>query len=328
MVVASIIIPTYRRPDTLVRAVRSCFVRGEEPYEVIVVDNNPDGSARGSVNALAAEAALPVRYVAEPRPGISHARNTALAAAQGRYLAFLDDDQEAMPGWLASHLETLRRFDADISFGPIHPEFPADAGPLPPFVQRRYTRDENMPSGSRMPARSPLLGSPGISNTVIDRERCLREAAPFDLAYGFAGGEDTLLFREFLRQGRKMVWCAEAAVHETIPAARLTTRYLLRRAFNGGQVSASTWGALKPPDRGRMLAVMAAGLVQASLYALPALVCRACNNGRWPAYAAQVAAGLGKVFCSSRGLMPLYREDRRDPTRTDALDGRQARARS
>lgn len=327
MIVTSIIIPTYCRPHTLIGAMRSCLVQGgNEPYEVIVVDNNPDGSAREAVAALAAESPVPIRYVAEPRPGISHARNTGVAAAKGRYLAFLDDDQAATPGWLEQHLTTLRRFAADVSFGPIHPEFPIPAAAVAPFARRKYTREENMPSGSPMPARSPLLGSPGISNTVIVRGRCIADGRPFDPAYGLAGGEDTLLFRDLLRRGRKMVWCAEAVVHETIPAERLTVRYLLRRAFNNGQVSASTWRALSPPARGRMFVVMIAGIVQAAIFALPALACRLCNHPRWLSYAGQVAAGLGKVFCYSKGLLPLYRAEPRGRPKMGDLERRHSQA--
>src|SRR5436190_17235112 len=125
MIDTSIIIPTYNRTDWVARAIRSCLDQEgvEGGYEIAVVDNNPDGSAADTVAAIAAGSPVPIRYVAEPRPGISHARNTAIAAARGRYLAFLDDDQEAEPGWLAAHHSALRRYDAEVVFGPFHPRF-------------------------------------------------------------------------------------------------------------------------------------------------------------------------------------------------------------
>jgi len=310
MVEISIIIPTYQRPDCLRRAIGSCLVQQGvgTPYEIIVVDNNPDGSAEAEVAAVAASSAVPVRYIAEPRPGISHARNTALAAAKGRYLAFLDDDQEAEPGWLAAHLAAIRRFDADVVFGPFQPRFPVPVERVSSLAQAKFTRDENLATGSRMPARSPILGLPGISNTMVDRERCIAGPLPFDPNFGFAGGEDTLFFRELMRRGCKMIWCNEARVSETIPADRLAVRYLLRRCFKNGQVSALTWGALDPPARGMMALVMFAGMVQTMLFAVPALACRACGHPRWLSFAAQVSSGLGKVFCHPRLLLPIYRE--------------------
>src|SRR5205085_3629016 len=97
MIAVSIVIPTYRRPDMLRTAVDSCLAqRGvTATFEIIVVDNDAAGSARATVDGLAADSAVPIRYVLEDKPGISHARNTGVRHAPGRYLAFLDDDEEA-----------------------------------------------------------------------------------------------------------------------------------------------------------------------------------------------------------------------------------------
>jgi len=91
MVEISVLIPTYLRPDMLRRSVDSVLAqqRVEAPFEIVVVDNDPNESARPTVAEMAAGAAVPIRYVAEPRPGISHARNTAVASAAGRYIAWL-----------------------------------------------------------------------------------------------------------------------------------------------------------------------------------------------------------------------------------------------
>src|SRR5579863_4056039 len=112
MVDTSVVIPTYRRPEDLARAIGSVLAQAgvSASVEIVVVDNDPDGSAQPTVEAIAARSGLPIRYVHERRPGISHARNTGVAQAAGRYLAFLDDDEVADPHWLAPFLATLRRF--------------------------------------------------------------------------------------------------------------------------------------------------------------------------------------------------------------------------
>ena len=77
MIDVSIIIPTYRRPELLAATLASCLaqrgIEGER-VEIVVVDNDPAQSARGTVDLAAARsgAAALLRYVAEPRPGISH----------------------------------------------------------------------------------------------------------------------------------------------------------------------------------------------------------------------------------------------------------------
>src|SRR5829696_2372932 len=65
---------------------------------VLVVDNDPEGSAADVVLGWAERG---VRYVHEPRPGISAARNRALTeAADADALVFFDDDEHPCPGWL------------------------------------------------------------------------------------------------------------------------------------------------------------------------------------------------------------------------------------
>ena len=63
--------------------------------ELLVVDNAPvDSSTRDLVDRYAG-----VRYVTEPRPGLDHARNRAVAEAGGDVIAFTDDDVNVDPGW-------------------------------------------------------------------------------------------------------------------------------------------------------------------------------------------------------------------------------------
>src|ERR1700722_13621551 len=128
----SLAIATQRRPEGLAKAVRSTFAQsGVElsKLELVIVDNDAAPSARAVVEALAAEAPFPLRYVHEPAAGVANARNAALAAASGDLIAFLDDDEEAASGWLAALIDAQARFGADAVFGPVQ-------GRAPPHIQR------------------------------------------------------------------------------------------------------------------------------------------------------------------------------------------------
>lgn len=97
----SIIICTLDRPQDLV----NCLERLSRHqtglrYEVVVVDNNP---ASGLTRPIAAE--YGVRYVAEPRRGVSYARNAGIKAMRGRILVYLDDDVTVAEGWLDRLIE-------------------------------------------------------------------------------------------------------------------------------------------------------------------------------------------------------------------------------
>jgi hypothetical protein len=298
----SVVILTFRRPGDLARAIDS--VRAQRGvatgFEIVVVDNDPDASARLTVAAIAAQSRVPVRYVLEPRPGISQARNAGVAAAAGRYLAFLDDDEAADLDWLAQFLATLRKFSADAAVGPVLPCFPPDAPAIDAYRRRVYTRDARVPTGT------PLLRW-NIGNSIFDKARCFTDAEPFLPRLGRTGGEDTVFLRQLTRRGRKMVWCGEAIVRESVPADRLAPDYLLRRAFRGAQTTTFACTAVKPRELGRALRLMAAGGAQVVLYGPAALALKALNHERWLPVMAKAVAGLGKLLWHPSLHLRLYR---------------------
>jgi succinoglycan biosynthesis protein ExoM len=301
MIDVSVVIPTFRRPEDLTRAIDSVLAQQgvTAAFEILVVDNDPDGSACPVVRVIAAQNTVPIRYVHEPRPGISHARNTGVARAAGRYLAFLDDDEEADPHWLAHFFNTLQHFDADAVVGPVLPRFPSDAD-IDAYRRRVYTRDAGVPTGT------PLLRW-NIGNSIFDKARCFIGPEPFLPRLGRTGGEDTVFLRQLTRRGCKMVWCGEAVAWETVPADRLEPDYLLRRAFRGAQTTTFVCTIVKPRELGRALRLMTAGCVQVLLYGPTALALKAIRHERWLPVMAKAVAGLGKLFWHPSLHLRMYR---------------------
>jgi cellulose synthase/poly-beta-1,6-N-acetylglucosamine synthase-like glycosyltransferase len=302
MIETSIVIPSYRRPEDLERAIGSVLAQQgvATAYEILVVDNDAERSAQPVAERMAAASPVPIRYVCEPRPGISHARNTGVAHAAGRYLAFVDDDEVVDPRWLAHFLDALRRFGADAVVGPVLPRFHKDAGEMDAFHRRMYTRDARVPSGT------PLLLW-NIGNSIFDKARCFVTAEPFLPRLARTGGEDTVFLRQLTGRGCKMVWCGEAVAWETVPEDRLEPGYLLRRAFRGAQTTTFVCTMVKPRELGRALRLMAAGCVQVALYGPPALVLKAINHARWLPTMAKAAGGLGKLFWHPSLHLRMYR---------------------
>ena len=98
---------THERPVELARCLASILRSTERAEEIIVVDNAPTSSATRDVVA----GFEGVRYVCEPRKGLSAARNAALAAAACDVVAFADDDVTVHPEWV----RRIRRSFADPS---------------------------------------------------------------------------------------------------------------------------------------------------------------------------------------------------------------------
>lgn len=106
----SAIIPTHNRARMLARAVRSVLRQTYPRIEIIVVD---DASRDDTKEVLESFADPRIRYVRhETNKGGAAARNTGIRAAQGEYIAFLDDDDEWMPEKTEEQLKVLRHYAA------------------------------------------------------------------------------------------------------------------------------------------------------------------------------------------------------------------------
>ncbi|MFN7151961.1 MAG: glycosyltransferase family 2 protein, partial [Microthrixaceae bacterium] len=91
-------IPVRDQADVIGRAVASVLAQTFAGLEVVVVD---DGSSDGSVAAARAVSDGRVRIVRHDPHGVDTARAVGVRRAHGRWVALLDADDEAAPGWLA-----------------------------------------------------------------------------------------------------------------------------------------------------------------------------------------------------------------------------------
>lgn len=107
--VVSVVIPSYERPLFLKRAIDSVLVQTYPHFAVIVVDDNTPGSAaRTETQTLVEEygADPRVRYLRhQQNKGGAAARNTGIRASTGKYVAFLDDDDEWDPAKLEKQID-------------------------------------------------------------------------------------------------------------------------------------------------------------------------------------------------------------------------------
>lgn len=101
----SVIIPTYNRCGTLARALASALTQTVPPHEVIVVDDASNDHTARAVAAFSDQRIRVIRH--ERRLGAAAARNTGARAARGRWLAFLDSDDEWLPQKLARQLAVV-----------------------------------------------------------------------------------------------------------------------------------------------------------------------------------------------------------------------------
>lgn len=101
----SVIIPAYNRRDVLPRAIRSVLDQKPAPLEILVAD---DASTDGTPDWLQREFPSVKVLRLETNQGPAAARNRALAQARGRWITFLDSDDEWRPGKLRAQLDFFR----------------------------------------------------------------------------------------------------------------------------------------------------------------------------------------------------------------------------
>jgi glucosyl-dolichyl phosphate glucuronosyltransferase len=232
----SVVIGTLNRADTLERSIRSLLAQdGIERAEILVVDNGSTDATAQVVAALSATSPH-VRYVREPKLGLSNARNKGIAEARGALVAFFDDDATAEPGWLKALLGAFElEPDIGAAGGPILVGWPAGKPNWMPASCEGYYGHCNY--GDRKVQLS-YPQYPYGSNMVIRRE-LLRKIGGFRNELGLKGkdlmsAEELDLFARLDKMGQKVVYEPHALIWHWVPPTRVTRKWLARRVFKHG----------------------------------------------------------------------------------------------
>ena len=224
--------------------------------KVAVCTNRPAASVAPSLEALRAQvpedrvlvvlsATSPAGFggpvLVEPRPGLSHARNRALAwcASDDEVLAFVDDDAIVDPAWytdLSARWEEAPDSVACIG-GPIRPEWSGEppgwiSGPLLPALTV-------LDLGGQVRDLDPTVTTVYGAN-ISFRTGPLRRAGGFDPAFGHTGAgigfsEEDEAERALARLGFGVRYVPDAGVRHVIPPGRLARGSFIRRRFAYGR---------------------------------------------------------------------------------------------
>lgn len=278
---------TYLRPtglERLLRGIEQLDLPDSTDVQVVIVDNDPAGSARPVVEQDRSRFGM--SYVHEARRGISHARNAAVSTALelgADLICFIDDDEWPDPAWLVEFVTTRDQTAADIVTGPVFPVFDEP----PPqwivdggfFERRRHDHHERI----RYATTSTVMMS---SDCVAG----LRQ--PFDPAFGLSGGEDTHLFAQLRERGFVSVWCDRAHVYESIPPSRVDPRWLLRREYRRGQTLSLSLRRRNPTAL-RYVRRVGNATLELGQGALTTLIGLPRGRARWFAGIQQIVFGAG-----------------------------------
>lgn len=286
----SVVMCTFDREVMARRTIASVYAQrlaDGHAFEMIVVDNTPDANARAWVESLSG-LEPPLRYVHEARSGISHARNAGVAAARGQFIAFIDDDETAEPDWLANLHRALLAHEADMGTGPVLPVFenkPALGWDPTPFF---FGKREAMATGGQLQAAR-------TGNIMLRVATCFDGTPPFDSRLGRSGGEDTEFTHGLYRKGRKIIWVADATVHEFWPQSKASLPAFLRRKLVTARNTTHVRIAWAPRPVSTFLAVAVKALAQLVVFSPLAAASYPFSRQFYARNAMQVMSALGKL---------------------------------
>lgn len=215
----SVVIPAYGRPELLRKALLSLFAQDLPgiDYEIIVVDSSPNDANVALVRELASQAPCLLQCLTKKPEGPGPSRNLGVSQARAEFIAFMDSDCEATPGWLRQGLDAFRE-GIGIVQGKTLPD---------PAVRRGIF----------------------VHYLAIEQESFLYETAnifyrreALDQAGGFPsdltpnaetpmGSEDTEIAWRVLRHGWKSCFCPEALVYHAVFPASIWKWLFIRRLF-------------------------------------------------------------------------------------------------
>jgi glycosyltransferase involved in cell wall biosynthesis len=258
----SLVVPTYRRPQDVMRCLESLRSQTLGDFELLVVDNSPNAELRPRIDALEPDPRIRARYVHEPNLGLHNARHAGARAATGDVLVFTDDDAVFDPNWLNAY---SRSFDSHLDMaaagGRVLPEW---AAPPPDWLCAAMQTDPTM-----FPALSLLDLSPEFSlspsGIFFGVNMAIRRTALFD-ARGFnpeifgqrwLGDGETGLNRKLWARQQLIGYVPDALVYHHVASERMTLAYLRRRQLHEGACDMyARFHATAPTTRGLLRAAV------------------------------------------------------------------------
>jgi glycosyltransferase involved in cell wall biosynthesis len=246
----SVVVCTRNRPESLLITLRRLTALRYAPFEVVVVDNASSSDLTRDLVHAEFGGDPRFRYVREPRPGLSCARNRGLAEAASDIVAFTDDDVRVDPDWLTGILRGFRAApDVACVTGLITTAEINNAAQLyfhlregwgASCERRTFDLTRNTDDSPLYPYTAGVFGAG--ANFALSRP-ALKDVGSFNEALGAGtpsgGGEDLNIFMRIVLAGYRLVYEPTAMVAH-VPRADVASLSRQMRAYGSGCTAALT----------------------------------------------------------------------------------------
>jgi glycosyltransferase involved in cell wall biosynthesis len=236
----TVLLCTYNRSRTLGETIESVAAQTLPEslnWEMLIVDNNSNDNTRLVVEGFRDRYPGRIRYVFEPKQGLSYARNTGIREAKGEILVFIDDDGTAEVGWLQNLTANLHSGEWAGVGGRL---LPPPNFALPPWLPNKSvftsaplgifdlgleaTQLSQPPFGGNMAFRKEVFDSYGGFRTDLGRE-----------GRNLISNEDTEFGRRLFAAGLRLRYEPLALIYHRMEGVSFRPEYFLRWWFNKGR---------------------------------------------------------------------------------------------
>ena len=224
---------TCKRPNMLkdcILSVNKLIIPQNIKIELLIIDNDSDGSARNTIEQLKNNIKIPVHYFVEDKRGISNARNRLLKEAinlKASHILMFDDDELLTENTLYEHINLYTKNEkALITTGPTISKFKPE---YPEYIKKHMVFKQSTTKKTGDIRSNCAAGNVFFPvNLLTDYGLCFSEK------YVFMGGEDGDFFHKAFELGFTIVWNSEAIIYEAVPPARATINYILKKCYYNG----------------------------------------------------------------------------------------------
>lgn len=242
----SIIIPTLNRALLLEKALESIRLQSfpSDQFEVLVVDNGSRDNTAEVCQSFQGKLEK-IRYFYEDTPGLHVGRHKGYEEACGDILVYIDDDIEALPGWLEAIQDCFSNPDVALVGGNILPSYLE----TPPEWLSTLWKKSRIFNGNGISALSIIQLSEGqyeisplyvwgcnfsVRKDIVEKAGGFHpDGMPQELIR-FRGDGETHI-SQFIRDNNyRCLFDSRASVYHAVTPERMTMAYFEKRAFNQG----------------------------------------------------------------------------------------------
>lgn len=253
-ILASVVIPTYKREESLFETLNSLQKQSYKDFDILVVDNAVSDSLKNRIENLIKESEITIKYIPEPRLGLHYGRNRGAIEAKTDILIYTDDDTLFPENWVEQIILSFKNPKVGAVGGKVLPKI--DLNSKNKVITEWFLKNAKGYLSLLDMGESEFTLPKGNYNiygcNMAIRRTALVEVGGFNPElYGDTnlGDGETGTLKKIQNKGWDLLYSPTVFLYHVIPPHRLTIDYLKLRAWNQGASDSYTKYHPKIPMR-------------------------------------------------------------------------------